>query len=91
MHDAFAILPGGKIHRMANEVDDGGLHDSLREHCIDRLGKALQTVDDRDQNVLGAPGLELVDDAQPELGALGLLDPDAENLLGAVRQDAERI
>ena len=71
---------------MADEMNDAGLNDGLRKHRIDRLGKALQTVDDRDQNVLGAPGLELVYDAQPELGALGLFDPDAENLLGAVRQ-----
>jgi hypothetical protein len=34
--------------------------------------------------------VQLVHDAQPELGALGLLDPDAENLLRAGGQDAER-
>ena len=37
-----------------------------------------------------SPILELVHHPQPELGALGLLDPDAENLLGTVGQDAER-
>jgi hypothetical protein len=37
-----------------------------------------------------APVLQLVHHPQPEFGALGLLDPDAQNLLGAVRQDAER-
>src|ERR687897_58975 len=32
---------------------------------------------------------EFVHDAQPELGAFGVLDPQAENVLGAVRLDAE--
>src|SRR6202030_1473544 len=31
-----------------------------------------------------------VHNAQPELGTLGLLDPNAEDLLSAVRQDAKR-
>ena len=39
----------------------------------------------RNENVLGAAGLQLVDDAQPEFGAFGLFDPAAEGLLGAVR------
>jgi hypothetical protein len=33
---------------------------------------------------------QFVHDAQPELGALGLLDPEAEHLLGAVGAHAER-
>ena len=37
-------------------------------------------IHDGDQNVLGATGLELVDDAQPEFGALGLLDPDVPRI-----------
>ena len=90
LRDALAILPGGKIHRMADQVDDASLNDGLRENGINGLRKALQAVDDGDENVLDSAGLELVDDAQPEFGALGLFDPDAENLLGAVRQDAER-
>ena len=75
---------------MTDEVDDAGLHHGLRKHGIDGFRKALQAIDDRDQNVLGPAGLQFVDDAQPEFGAFGLLDPDAEYLLGAIRQDAER-
>src|SRR6476469_3407171 len=90
LRHALAILPGGKIHRMSDQVDDTGLNHGLRKHRIDGLGKALQSIDHRNENVLGAAGLELVDDAQPEFGAFGLFYPDAENLLGAVRQDAER-
>ena len=62
----------------------------LREDGGDRLGEALQAIDDGDQDVLDAAVLQLVHDPQPELGALGLLDPEAEDLLGAVGQDAER-
>jgi hypothetical protein len=35
---------------------------------LNRLGEALQAVDDRDQYVLDAAVLELVHDPQPELG-----------------------
>jgi hypothetical protein len=73
----------------ADQVDDAGLNDGLGEHGIDCLREALQAIDDGDQNVLGSAGLQLVDDAQPEFGAFGLFDPDAEDLLGAW-QDAER-
>jgi len=50
---------------MADEVDDAGLHDSLRKNGVNGLWKTLQAIHDGDQNVLGSTGLELVDDAQP--------------------------
>ncbi len=75
---------------MADQVHDAGLDDRLGEDGVDRLGEALQAVDDGDQDVGDAAVLQFVHDAEPELGALGLLDPDAENLVRAVRQDAER-
>src|ERR1700733_10824009 len=86
LRHALAILPGGKIHGMADQVDDASLHDGLRKNGVDGLRKTLQAIEDGAQKVLCSPGLELADDAQPEFGALGLFDPDAENLLGAVRQ-----
>ena len=46
--------------------------------------KALQAIDDGDQDVFDAAVLQLVHDAQPEFRALGLLDPQAENFLGSV-------
>ena len=85
LHQALAILPGGKIHGMADQMNDAGLNDCLRENGINGLGKTLQAVDHGDENVLGPAGLQLIDNAQPEFGALGLFDPDAKNLLGAVR------
>src|SRR6516164_5548792 len=71
LRDVLAILPGGKIHRMTDEMDDASLNNRLRKNRIDGLRKALQAIDDRDQNILGAAGLQLVDDAQPEFGAFG--------------------
>ncbi len=40
--------------------------------------------------ITNAAVLQLVHDAQPELGALGLLDPDAEYLLGAIWANPKR-
>ena len=39
---------------MADQVNDAGLNDRLRENRIDGFRKALQAIDDGDQNVLGA-------------------------------------
>src|SRR5690242_19006701 len=52
LRDVLAILPGGKIHGMADQVNDAGLNDRLRENRIDGFRKALQAIDDGDQNVL---------------------------------------
>lgn len=60
---------------MADQINDAGLDDRLRKDGGDRLGKSLQAVDDGDQNVGDAAVLQLVHDAQPELGPFGLLDP----------------
>ena len=71
-------------------MDDAGLDCRLGKDCGDRLGKALQPIDDSEENVLNAPVLHLVHDLEPELGAFVLLQPEAENLLGAVGAHAER-
>ncbi len=54
--EGFAVLPGGEIHRMADQMDDARLNDRLRKDGVDRLRKALQSVDDCDQNVIDARG-----------------------------------
>lgn len=63
---------------------DACLNQGLGEHRRDRLGKTLETVDDRDQDIVDASGLELVDDLEPELCALGLLDPKTQDLFLAI-------
>ena len=74
---------------MADQVDDTGLNQGLGEGGVDRLGEALETIDDGEQDVLHVPVLDLIHDAQPELGAFGLLDPQTEDLLGAIGQNGE--
>src|SRR4051812_20224335 len=70
-------------------MDDAGLDRGLRENGRDCLWKALQAVDDRDQDILHTPVFELVHDLQPELGALVLLKPQAQDLLRPVCPDAQ--
>ena len=53
-------------------------------------GKPFQAIDDGDQDVLGAAVLDLVHHPQPELGALGLLDPKAQHFLVAGGAHADR-
>ena len=88
--DGFAVLPGHEIQRIADEMDDAGLNRDLRKDRLDRLREALQAIDDGDQDILGAASLQIVHDLEPELGALGRFDPEAENVLRSVRCDAER-
>ena len=66
------------------------LDDRIGEHGGNRLGETLQAVDDGDQDVTEVAVLQLVHDAQPELGALGLLDPDTEDLFRPISKDTER-
>ena len=56
----------------------------------DRLGKALEPIDHRDQDIIDATRLQAVDDLEPEFGAFGLLNPQAQNLLLAVRIERQR-
>ena len=82
--DSLAVLVGNEVQRIADQVNDAGLDLGLWKHRGDRLRKALQAIDDGDQDVFDAAVLQLVHDAQPEFRALGLLDPQAENFLGSV-------
>ena len=73
--DVLALLPGGKCHRVADQVHDTGLDLGCRIDALDRLRKALQAVDHGDQDVLGAAGLELGHHPEPELRAVSTSDP----------------
>lgn len=52
-------------------------------------GEALQAIDTADEHVLDAAAPEVVEDGQPELGALGVLPPHPQHLALAVAADAE--
>jgi hypothetical protein len=60
------------------------------EHSRDRLGKAFQPIDDGDQDVCDATLAQFRHYPQPELGALGLFDPQTKHLLDAIRPHAQR-
>ncbi|CAN5388608.1 hypothetical protein BH10PSE15_BH10PSE15_07490 [soil metagenome] len=47
---ALAVLPGDEVHTVPEQMDDAALNDRIGEHGRDRLGKALQAVDDREQD-----------------------------------------
>src|SRR6476619_3789561 len=46
-----------------------GLNQRLRKHAGDRLGKALQAIDDGDQDIVEPTRLQIVHDLEPEFGA----------------------
>ena len=58
-----------------DRVHNAGLHHRSREHRLDCLRKTLQPIDNRDQDVADPTVAQLVDDPQPELGALVGVDP----------------
>ena len=49
----LAVFVGYEVQRVPQQVHDAGLHRGFGEHGSDRLWKALQPVDDGDQDVLG--------------------------------------
>ena len=65
-------------------MDNAGLDLGPWEDRGDRVGKALQAVNHGNENVLDAAVAQFVHDPEPELRALRLLDPEAEDILIAV-------
>ena len=66
---------------VADQMDDTGPHNGAREHGSDSVRKVLQAVEDGEDDIVHAAGLELVHDAPPELGGFGLFNPDTQNML----------
>jgi hypothetical protein len=56
----------------------------LREH---RAGRDRQAINDGDQDIADAAVLRLRHDAQSELRAVGLFDPNAQHVRTALRSD----
>lgn len=61
----------------------------FREGRIDRLGKALQPIDNSDEDILDPAIAELGHHREPELGAFILSDPEAKDLALAIACDAK--
>jgi hypothetical protein len=53
-------------------------------------GKPFEPVDAPDEHVADAALAEVVQDREPELGALGPLEPEAQDVAFAVEVDADR-
>ena len=60
--------------------DDAGLDDGEREGRADGVWKAFEPVAADEEDVLHAAVLEVRHHRQPELRALGLLEPETKNL-----------
>src|SRR6266516_4786377 len=87
---ALAFSPGEIAQALADEVDDAGLVDRLREDGVDRLRETGEAVGADEEHVLDAAVAKLGHDARPEAGALGLLDPEAETVTLAFEGDPDR-
>ena len=59
-------------------MDDTGLNHRFGKHSGDRFGKALQAIDDSEQNVPGATVPERIHDPEPECDTLILLELKAQ-------------
>ncbi len=57
---------------------------------LNGLREAAQTIDDGDQHIVEPAVLELVKNLQPEFGALGLLDSQAQHLFPTIGAYAQR-
>ena len=85
----LAVLPTGVVEAVANQMHDTGLQRGSREDRGQCFRHALQTVGDGNQDVGHAARLEIIEDLHPELGALGVFDPQPEDVPRTVRQHAE--
>ena len=56
---------------------------------LDRLGDCLEIVHRKNQNVLDAPVLQLIQDREPVLGGFCLADPQPQAFLLPVQVDPE--
>ncbi len=70
-------------------VDDAELRDGFRGDALDGVGEALEIVRAGDQYVLHAPGLQVCEDAHPEVGRLAIGDPHTQDLLESVLPQAD--
>lgn len=86
----LAILPPRVIQPVADQIHDADLHRRAREGRADGVGQALQVVDHGNQDVLAPSGLAFIEDLEPELRPLGLLDPQAQHVALAVGLHAQR-
>jgi hypothetical protein len=54
MLDRIPVPLGGEPERVADQMNDAGLHDGQRPHVADHLGQPLEPVADHEEGVLDA-------------------------------------
>src|SRR5512134_1714474 len=79
-----------KASELRIQMNDAGRDRRFRANDGDYLGEALQAIDDGDQDVADAAGLQLVHHLQPELRSFALLDPQPEHVFLAVDIERQR-
>ena len=70
-------------------VNHAVLNLRFREHCMDGCIETIQIVCTRDKNILYAPISQTIQYGRPELCALILADPHAQNIFAAVQIKAD--
>ncbi|MCY1529164.1 hypothetical protein D9M68_642970 [compost metagenome] len=70
-------------------MHDARLQRGGRIHRRQRFGHAPQAVGDGNEDVIDPAGLQVVEHLHPELGTLGALDPQAQDVARAVGQHAQ--
>lgn len=86
----LAVFPGDVFQAVAYLVNDAQLHLRPGIDGLDGLGQPLEAVDAGDEAVVHTACFQFVEHGQPELGALGLGQPQAQQFLLAVQVDAQR-
>ena len=74
---------------MPDEMNNAGLNKRLWECSVDGLRKALQTINDGDQNILDTSVLQFVHHPQPEFGSFACLDPNTKNIFRSISLHAK--
>lgn len=82
--DGLAVLVGGEVRSVAQQMHDAGLNCGVRKGREDRLQEALQAIDHRRRDVLDPAVAQLRHHARPVLDALVGLDPRPEDLPASV-------
>ena len=89
LRDVLAILPGGKIHGMADQVNDAGLNDRLRETALMASVKPFRPSTTA-ISMSWRRGSLVRSSRAARTSHPRSARPNAEDLLSAIRQDAKR-
>src|ERR1035437_10062807 len=88
-HHSLGVLPAHEAQTGPHHVHDAELHGRLRIGRLDGLREAFQTIDARNENIFHSPRLQVVEHAQPKLGALVGAGPQTQHFFVAFHGDAD--